>query len=391
MLDPLIDLVKRMIAALRAFFRSLFLPAPKEKPDGSARRFRFLRYGVKLVVVLVILAYVLSFVWHALWVRGYSLAYPQRVLQPNAMVAAGEQVAPAGGGATSRSCGPSQIVDMQIYLIRFLTEENAWVPAMPQTKFGFFGLSWESTPFFDNKASFQHGVLFALRRIAVELADTLGRVRGTSEADRDLQAARGALQYDSETWWFNPFDNQRPFGPVQPSARVYRDSIATYQRFNDRLARCNALFDARADNLRTLIDRITNDLGSMADSLAKRASGRRYDVRTHTFVAGEGNDRGWFDFRADNFFNEASGLVYAYHGLLQAARQDFVDVIETRGISDIWDRMEEHLAQAAALSPAIVSNGREDGLFMPDHLSVMAQAILRSRANMTEIRDVLDR
>ncbi|MCC2113640.1 MAG: DUF2333 family protein, partial [Hyphomicrobiales bacterium] len=150
-------------------------------------------------------------------------------------------------------------------------------------------------------------------------------------------------------------------------------------------------FDARADNLRSFLSRITADLGSVADSLAKRSVGTRYDPATHTFVPGEGNDRGWFDFRADNYFYEALGQVYAYHGLLQAARLDFANVIKVRGLDDIWDRMEAHVAQAAAMSPMIVSNGREDGFLMPDHLAVMAQAVLRARANLTEIRDILDR
>ncbi len=391
MFDPLIDFIKRIFAAVRTFLRSLFLPAPKAKPDGTAPRLRLIRYGVKIGIVLLILAYIVPFIWHALLVRDFNLAYPQQVLKPSQMVSADEQVDPAGGGATSRSCGRSQIVDMQVHLIRFLTETNAWVPAMPQTKIGLFGIDWENTPYLDNKASFQHGVLFALRRVSIELADVLGRVRGTSEADRDLQAARGALQFDSETWWFNPFDPQRPFGPTTPSGRYYRNAIGTFERFNDRLEQCDALFDARADNLRSFLSRITADLGSAADALAKRSIGTRYDPATDTFVPGEGNDRGWFDFRADNYFNEALGQVYAYHGLLQAARLDFAEVIKVRGLDDIWNRMEAHVAQAAALSPLIVSNGREDGFLMPDHLAVMAQAVLRARANMTEIRDILDR
>jgi hypothetical protein len=43
------------------------------------------------------------------------------------------------------------------------------------------------------------------------------------------------------------------------------------------------------------------------------------------------------------------------------------------------------------LSPTIVSNGREDGMSMRDHLTVMAENVLRARANLTELRDVLKR
>ncbi|MFA9476575.1 MAG: DUF2333 family protein [Filomicrobium sp.] len=257
---------------------------------------------------------------------------------------------------------------------------------------GFFAvMSWEATPFFDNKASLQSGVLRALRRTAVELVDILGRTRGTSEVDKGLQAARGLLQYDEQTWWINPFDAERPLGPVQPSPMIYRRAISLYDKYNQRLDKCDALFDARADNLQQFLDRIANDIGSTADALAKRSQAVRYDATKNEFVDGEGNNRGWFDTRADNFFMAASGQMYAYHGLIQGARLDFSDVITKRDLTDVWNRMEQHIAEAAALSPMIVSNGREDGLFMPAHLSVMAANILRARANMTELRDILKR
>lgn len=296
------------------------------------------------------------------------------------------------GAANTRTCGRSQIVDIQSHLIDFLVNQNTWVPSMPQYKLGFFAvMSWEATPFFDNKASFQSGVLRALRRTAVELVDILGRARGTSEVDKGLQAARGLLQYDEQTWWINPFDAERPLGPVQPSPMIYRRAISLYDKYNQRLDKCDALFDARADNLQQFLDRIANDIGSTADALAKRSQAVRYDATNNEFVDGEGNNRGWFDTRADNFFMAASGQMYAYHGLIQGARLDFSDVITKRDLIDVWNRMEQHIAEAAALSPMIVSNGREDGLFMPAHLSALAANILRARANMTELRDILKR
>jgi hypothetical protein len=151
------------------------------------------------------------------------------------------------------------------------------------------------------------------------------------------------------------------------------------------------MFDARADNLLQFLERVAADVGSTIDLLGKRSQGVRYDPRTDEFVTGEGNDRGWFDFNADDLFMYASGKMYAYHGLLQGLRSDFAGVIQRRDIGAIWDLMEEHVAEAAALQPLIVSNGREDGAFMPDHLAVMSQKMLRARANMSEIRDILTR
>ena len=391
--------LRRSFAALGRWLRALVSFKLLAAEEGGPEQFRkartagrvFWRGGL-LVLLLLFVWWNAAFLWHVLWTRDFSLAYPQSVLKPSALKPAGEQVVPEGGAQETRTCGRSQIVDIQAHLVDFLVNRNGWVPSMPQYKVGLLGvMSWDATPFFDNKASLQRGVLRALRRTAVELTDILGRTRGTSEVDASLQAARGLLQYDDRTWWFNPFDAERPFGPVQPSPSIYRRSIDLYKRYNESLTACEALFDARADNLQQFLDRIANDIGSTVDALAKRSQGTRYDPHTDTFVDAEGNDRGWFDTRADNFFMAAVGQMYAYHGLLQAARLDFAGVVEKRDLADVWDRMEQHIAQAAALSPAIVSNGREDGFLMPDHLSIMAENILRARANMTELRDILKR
>jgi len=379
-------------ARIARLLRRIVSIGPATLPDGTRRRFRHLKWLAKVSAVVIVVLYMGPLLWHALWIRGYDLNYPAAILRASHLKEANDSTTVQQGTKDTRTCDRSQLVDMQIKLIDFLVNENGWVPAMPQYKLGFFNLvKWENTPWLDNKASFQHGVLFAVRRTAVELSDVIGRVRGTSAVDNDLQNARGSLQYDSETWWINPMDKDRPFGPVQPASTAYRKSIELFERYNNRLGECTAVLDARADNLRSFFDRIANDLGSVADGLTKRSMGERYDPKEDAYVEGEGNDRGWFDMRADNLFHEASGTVYAYHGLLQAARKDFADVIKTRQLEDVWDRLERNIAEAAALDPLIVANGKRDGFLIPDHLAVMAENVLRARANVTEISDILDR
>lgn len=354
---------------------------------------RRLFYFVRPLIMAFVLIYIGAMIWRFSWVRGEDLNYPQAILTQvqAAPTSAGQETEPESGAESAKTCVRSRIVDIEQALLDLLVNQNDWAPATPQYKVGFFGLvPWEATPFFDNKASFQRGVLSAVRRMSFELTDTLGRVRGTSEADGALSAAQGALRVDEQTWLFNPFDERRPTFATS-AASAYGDAIDLFEDYNARLADCSALFDARADNLYQLFDRISKDLGSTVDQIGRRSQGEVYDVATHTFVEGQGNDRGWFDFRADNFFHEARGRMYAYHGLLQAAKIDFAEVIERRDLGDVWDRMEAHVAEAANLSPLIVSNGREDGFLTPDHLSVMAENILRARANMTELRDILAR
>lgn len=349
-------------------------------------------YWVRPLVALLLLVYLGVLVWRFGWIRGEDLAYPQDVVAESALTASGEETEPETASEPVAACGRSQLVDMQVYLIDMMVNRNDWAPGTPMYTIGLFGLlDWAETPFFDNKASFQTGVLSALRRVSIELNDTMGRVRGTSAADSDLEAAMSRLRVNERAWVINnPFDRQ--LSTISVSAQLsYRGAIPLYLSYNDRLESCEALFDLRGDNLRAVLDRITKDIGSQTDQLAKRSQGRRYDVVRDAFVEAEGNDRGWFDMRADNLFHHARGQMFAYHGLLQAMRADFAGVIERRDLADVWDRMEQHVAEAALLSPLIVSNGREDGLFMPDHLSVMAQKMLRARANMVELRDILDR
>ena len=406
--------IGRLISGIWRWFTGLFaFRAPEHERRGGVRSTARVTWRAGTILfILGFIAWNVDFVWATLGTRNYSLAYPKQTLQPAATAAvsppgqpeaepppaapAEPEAAPGAPGTPVAGepgrCHPSKLVEMQAYLIDFLVNQNRWVPSMPQYKAGVLGIwSWEDTPLFDNKAAFQLGVLSALQRTGVELTDILGRTRGTSAADADLQAAQAALQTDARTWYFNPFDRQRPFGPTTATPTYYRQAMRNYIAFNDRLEKCQATFDVRADNLLQFLERVAADVGSTIDILGKRSQGERYDPRTDEFVTGEGNDRGWFDFRADDLFMFASGKMYAYHGLLQAARADFAGVIQRRDIGAVWDLMEEHVAEAAALSPLIVSNGREDGALMPDHLAVLSQKMLRARANMSEIRDILTR
>ncbi|WP_162652718.1 DUF2333 family protein [Lentilitoribacter sp. Alg239-R112] len=269
-------------------------------------------------------------------------------------------------------CAPSGIVTVTGDLIDFNVNQNAWVSSSLLYKAGFFGIDWDHTPFFDNKASFQRGVNQAIRRTTAELVDTLGRVRGTSQVDNDLQEARGVMQTDEERWYFST----NPFGFTTPSQSYYRTGQGHLNGYNQRLVKCDAVFDARADNLIRFLDRIASDIGSTSAILRTRS---------------ESSNAGWFDTRADDRFWFAFGQLYAYHGILQAAHADFVEVISQRNLDRPWDEMEEQLVAALRIQPAVISNGNESGWIMPTHLATMGFYILRFRSNLIEIRSILDR
>jgi hypothetical protein len=206
----------------------------------------------------------------------------------------------------------------------------------------------------------------------VELVDSLGRVRGTSGVNADLQSARGNIQFDEETWYFG----LNPFGPKTPTPSFYRSAMRDLRKFNVSLGKCEAIFDGRSDNMVEFLDRVANDLGNTSAIIRERS---------------EFHNGGWFDTRADDRFWFAFGQLYGYYGILSAAGADFENVVTQRGLGPIYTETMKQLRAALRIQPLIISNGREDGWIMPTHLATMGFYILRVRSNLVEMRDILAR
>ncbi len=267
-------------------------------------------------------------------------------------------------------CRTSDIVAVTADLIDFNVNQNRWIPSMLTSKLGFFGVPWKNTPYFDNKAAFQLGINSVMRRTAIQLVDKLGRVRGTSQIDQTLQDARTAMQWDEDAWYVGMR------GPNTPAPTVYRGAVADLRAFNIRLEKCEASFDARADNLLSFLDDIASEIGSTSDILRGRM---------------EASNAGWFDPRADDRFWFSYGQLYAYYGIFNAARSDFASVVQEKSMNTLWTRMTDQLREALNMQPAMVSNGREASFIFPSHLATMGFYLLRVRSNLVEIRSVLDR
>ncbi|MBX5046402.1 DUF2333 family protein [Rhizobium lentis] len=337
------------------------------------RRSWMIRLPIIAFVALFVVLYGYFFWQTQVW-SNFNTAFVDQYRLSERKVPAGQELSVAEGASagTAKTCQRSAIVDVAADLTDFNVDQNAWISSMLLYKMGFFGIDWDHTPFLDNKASFQRGINQAVRRTSAELVDTLGRVRGTSGINNDLQRARGNLQFDEHSWYFG----LNPFGPKTPTPSFYRTAIGDLRKFNTDLAACNAIFDGRADNLMQFIDRIANDLGSTSDMLAERS---------------EHHNRGWFDTRADDRFWFAYGQLYAYHAILSAAQTDFSQVVRERNLGAIWGGTTRQFQAALRIQPAIISNGREDGWIMPSHLATMGFYILRVRSNLVEIRSILDR
>lgn len=374
MLDPIVDFFSRVFQAIGrgiGWVVGIILWPFMAASRWYARRGWLIKGPIGIVLLVLVALYANFFYQTQRW-AGFDPDYVQAYNLTTRNVSAGEQITAGGAGDTTKTCGRSAIADVTADLIDFNVNENAWISSMLLYKTGFFGIRWDNTPFLDNQASFQRGVNQAIRRTSIELVDSLGRIRGTSQIDGDLQKARENMQFSEDAWYFGI----NPFGPKTPTPSFYRTAIGSLQVFNDRLERCQAVFDARADNLIQFIDRIANDIGSTSAILRERS---------------ENYDRGWFDTRADDRFWFAYGQLYGYYGILHAAGADFEDVIMQRSIKPLWDTTEEQLRSALRIQPFIISNGNEAGWIMPTHLATMGFYVLRVRSNLVELRSVLDR
>lgn len=258
--------------------------------------------------------------------------------------------------------GASHAVAMAAALIEREVGDHAW----PGNDPWFFPGS-----ILDNMPNYQQGIIQALRRFSLEMTDQIGRARGSSQADADLDRARSLLGYEGNIW---VWDFSVSWWPTAPSDQQYmsaRDALLSYNR---RLAAGSAVFDRRSDNLLATLDRIGKDLGSASAGLEQR-------VESHAGA--------WIDTEADDRFYRTKGELYGYALLLRELGKDFEPVLQERALQKLWNEMLGNLAEAASLRPWVVTNGAPDGQVLPNHLVAQGFFLLRARAQIYEISDVL--
>lgn len=256
----------------------------------------------------------------------------------------------------------SRAVSMATALIERETEDTTWVANKP----------WIfPSAALDNMPNFQIGLMYALSRFAIEMTDVLGRTRGSSQVDEDLDKASGLLKYDGKIWIWEPSTSLMPTASAE---KQYISAKKGLERYNTRLSEGNAIFDRRADNLIAFLDRVGSDLGSASAALDTQA------IASNT---------GWFDTRADDVFYATKGRLYGYYLLLRELGIDFQEVIAEKKAENVWQRMLDSLRIAAEMDPLIVSNGANDGLFVPSHLEVQGFYLLRARTQLKEVANIL--
>lgn len=232
-------------------------------------------------------------------------------------------------------------------------------------------------PFFQPGAAlirmpaFQKGILASLARFGVELSDQIGRARGTSQIDSDLEKAAGLLKYSPNVWLF---DLKTSWLPTTSSETQYLSAMQLMGQYNQRLAKGQAIFERRADNLMTMLERIATDMGSSSAVIDTHI--REYQHR-------------WFDPKAADKFFFIKGRMYADYLLLRELKRDFPDLIKEKQLETTWDNMLESLREGAELRHFFVFNADVDSQFFPNHLGVQGFYLMRARTQLQEVANIL--
>jgi hypothetical protein len=261
--------------------------------------------------------------------------------------------APEGGSQTVALA--ADLIDREINTHRWVANDPFFMPGS----------------LLDNMPSFQQGIIAALSRFTVELADQIARTRGSSQIDRDLDTASGLLKYPGTVWIF---DLAVSFAPTASSESQYRRAMRALRDYNQRLSQGQATFEIRADNLQATLERIAADVGSSSAAIDRHLAER----------SGFG-----LDFSADDVFYINKGRLYAYYLLLRAMTIDFGKVISERDLSGPWTQMLDSFRAAATLQPWVVVNGDPAGQLLPSHLAAQGFFLLRARTQLKEVTNIL--
>ncbi len=264
--------------------------------------------------------------------------------------------------APATAPGESRTVATMVALIDRETNQHRWTPNDP-----FFIPSW----MLDNMPNYQKGMMAAMARIAVELTDHIGRARGTSQADPDLDRAAGSLKYPPDIWVWDPSIS---IWPTATSEQQYQAGMRALIAYNKRLGQGQAVFERRADNLQAALDRIASDTGSMSATVDEHIARHAGSL---------------FDMKVDDIFYANKGRLYVYYLALRDLGLDYEAVIRERNMGTVWNQMVESFRAASQLEPLVVMNGRPDAQLVPSHLAAQGFYLMRARFQLYEAINIL--
>ena len=240
--------------------------------------------------------------------------------------------------------------------------------------------------FLDNIPNWELGVLQQVRDLARVTRNDYSRSQSQSREDADLALAEPKFFFDNHSWILPPTESE------------YRDGIAGFKSYRDRLAGGgDAQFFARADNLREWLAQVEKRLGSLSRRLGDSVATDVINTDLAGDPAAEASsplpDRvpvrtSWFEI--DDIFFEARGTSWALVHFFRSAQFDFAQVLADKNAeASVRQIIRELEASLRPLRSPVVLNGGGYGL-TANHSLVMANYLARANAAVINLRELLD-
>ena len=255
----------------------------------------------------------------------------------------------------------SHAVNMAEALINREVETHRWTANDPW----FF-----PTAFHDNMPNYQRGMMRAISRFVMEMENQIGRLRGSSAIDPDLERATGLLQFPTDIWLF---DFDQSLLPLQPAETQFAAAARALRAYNTRVGAGQARFETRPDALAMMVERIAGELGSRAALIDTHVSAERFVL----------------DPKADDLFYFNKGMAYASYLMLRELGRDFEAVIALQGLNQVWFQALESLREASQQQPAVVLNSAGASSFLANHLHLQGFYLKRAILQLDEVARVI--
>jgi hypothetical protein len=219
---------------------------------------------------------------------------------------------------------------------------------------------WGPSVMADNNANRQLGILHVVRENTRVMRDHLTKV-SASEYDPNLQEAETRLRNDERKFWF-------------PSAESrFRDGVAALKRYVAGLESTpprSKPINRRNVELIRLFQAWTDILGDAHSSLLRR-------------------DVGFF--ATDDHFYRAQGIAYALHHLTVAIHREYAPALAGRDtVNEVLTHVARSFAEAAAIKPVVVLDGRASGIFA-NHRRNLDAYLIDARQLLYTVREELEK
>lgn len=241
----------------------------------------------------------------------------------------------------------------------------------------------------DNFPSWECGVVMALRDAVQALRDDFSRAQTQSVENLDVKRADMKLAMDPKAW-------------VLPAAEdAYADGIAALRAYLGDLAKGQARFYPRADNLADYLGLVEKRLGNFGVRLGA-AAGATLEVDP---LAGPIADESlpasgmpldpaggtvYDPARVDDVFFCARGYSWAFLHVLRGIERDFAAVVADKNAGTQMRRIGHDLEGAIKpMRSPVVLNGGGFGL-LANHSMVAASYVARVNAAVIDLRLLLE-